>query len=126
MKTPYVLDNEQEILDKSLQRLEGLIEENIKTASRVGDLRVIKELIDSQTELVLKQAKIRQSAKVDEDNAKVREQAVSILQETLKNRRAIENRTTTLPEELVPVDILPEETVSDHIELQVSDYIKED
>jgi len=112
--------------DLRLKLIDSMTEDDVPTRS--GDIRVLNETLDAADRQVMELAKIKVKQQENEGNARTLNMVAEILGRVSASGdiKPISNKEIELPDDYIPVDIVPGETDTSPEELDLSTFIKED
>lgn len=128
MKQNDELFSEEElaIINKTRDTRNKLIDELTEDGvpTRAGDIRVLNETLDAADRQVLDIVKLKKSQQEDNSDRMVGMVVELLSKVTSNNPVAYGNNEINLPDEYIPVDVVPGETDIGAEELSLSDFIE--
>ena len=131
-KIPFLTDTEQGRLDKSLNKLEELLDAVFEDGPPIkgSDVRVAKEIATELSNTTLKIAEVRNKAKQTDTDEKlteaIRESIRDMHREKAKKISTLQlSRERELEDTFIPNDIVPGETVIEIEELSPEEFLKQ-
>jgi len=117
--------DEEELLKKTrkvrLDLIDSMTEDTVPTRS--GDIRVLNETLDAMDRQILDIAKIKAKATEEDNNNKVTNMVVELLSRVSSNTPLARNSDISLPDEYIPVDVVPGELDINADRLELKDFI---
>lgn len=123
-----LLDHEQKYIRRAFELRENIIENFIDEngpPTKVGEMRIMNEMINSQVGQVESMYGIRKGAKDAESTGDIKDLLVEVFNklDTSTRNNAGKRTTTVIEDKYIPEDIVPGETSTDYEEIELTDII---
>lgn len=121
--------DEENVLSKTLKLRLDMVNNLTETALpvRTGDVRTVNELLTSIDNQVYEKVKIRAKQKESEDKNKTITYVAAILGSIAQDQpRIIGNRDIELPDNYLPIDVVPGEMEIGSEQLALKDFIRDE
>ncbi len=132
MSNGIYTEEEQQLLDKSISYRLRMVEEQFKdgTPTRTNEIRVVNEVLNSIDTAISNAANTRLKQSEVENQGKIKETVAEILKQQAEKRklqidRPIDVEVVLDDVTLVKPDFVPDETSTEHKEIELKDIMGE-